>query len=451
MKPLEGLDIAFVKGIKPYQSSAWRITLIFSTLVTILIVMLVLSLYRQLVIEQQNQVDKHLAAEMQRYQQLALTVNRRSFAAQIRAADPKTALIAWRNSVDMVGALTFLPENMPQLPETKDFPIFTGGPDKLHILTGGLVITRYGPVLIATRTDQLAALIEKFINAAFWAVAFTLGLTLALGYIFSKAILRRLVEYNRLSEQIEAGHYETRLPVSESQDEFDMLARQFNLVLDTLEQNLRAVRGVTDNIAHDLRTPLSHLRIGIEQLSQKPTAELADATAELLEELDHCLGTFDAMLSLTRIEEGQQMLDLQPVSLQQICQDLFEMAEVIAESHDQVLSISLDDDVHVNGDKYLLFQALFNLVDNAIKYSPNGATINIIQHGKHIQISDNGPGIIDEDKERVFDRLVRLDPSRHYKGTGLGLSMVKAILSRHKATISLHDNNPGLLVSIHFK
>ena len=104
--------------------------------------MLVLSLYRQLVIEQQNQVDKHLAAEMQRYQQLALTVNRRSFAAQIRAADPKTALIAWRNSVDMVGALTFLPENMPQLPETKDFPIFTGGPDKLHILTGGLVITR---------------------------------------------------------------------------------------------------------------------------------------------------------------------------------------------------------------------------------------------------------------------------------------------------------------------
>ncbi|WP_303648595.1 sensor histidine kinase [Shewanella sp.] len=413
--------------------------------------MLVLSLYRQLVIEQQNQVDKHLAAEMQRYQQLALTVNRRSFAAQIRAADPKTALIAWRNSVDMVGALTFLPENMPQLPETKDFPIFTGGPDKLHILTGGLVMTRYGPVLIATRTDHLATLIEKFINAAFWAVAFTLGLTLALGYIFSKAILRRLVEYNRLSEQIEAGHYETRLPVSDSQDEFDMLARQFNLVLDTLEQNLRAVRGVTDNIAHDLRTPLSHLRIGIEQLADKPTNELADASAELLEELDHCLGTFDAMLSLTRIEEGQQTLDLQPVSLQQICQDLFEMAEVIAESRDQVLDISLENDVQINGDKYLLFQALFNLVDNAIKYSPVGASICIKQCGKHIQISDNGPGIVDEDKERVFDRLVRLDPSRHYKGTGLGLSMVKAILSRHKATISLHDNNPGLLVNIHFK
>ncbi|QIR16061.1 sensor histidine kinase [Shewanella aestuarii] len=418
---------------------------------TILIVMLVFSLYRQLIIEQENQVDSHLAAEMQRYQQLALTVNRRSFAAQIKAADPKTALIAWKNSVDMVGALTFLPDDMPILPETREFPIFSGGPEKLHILTGGLAMTNYGPVLIATRTDQLAILIEKFINAAFWAVAFTLGLTLALGYIFSKAILRRLVQYNQLSEQIEAGHYETRLPVSSQQDEFDMLALQFNRVLDTLEQNLLAVRGVTDNIAHDLRTPLSHLRIGIEQLSQKPMEELADARAELLEELDDCLATFDAMLSLTRIEEGQQSLDVQPISLQDICQDLFEMAEVLAEAKDQQFTLDLQQNATIQGDKYLLFQALFNLVDNAIKYSPEGATIHISQQGKSIHIADNGPGIADEDKERVFERLVRLDPSRHYKGTGLGLSMVKAILSRHQASIELSDNHPGLLVKIHFK
>ncbi|UJF23427.1 HAMP domain-containing histidine kinase [Shewanella sp. OMA3-2] len=418
---------------------------------TILIVMLISSLYRQLIIEQENQVDNHLAAEMQRYKQLALTVNRRSFAAQIQASDPKTALIAWKNSVDMVGALTFLPDNMPLLPETRQFPIFTGGPDKLHILTGGLVMTNYGPVLIATRTDQLAILIEKFVNAAFWAVAFTLGLTLALGYIFSKAILRRLVQYNQLSEQIEAGHYDTRLPVSRQQDEFDMLAQQFNRVLDTLEQNLRAVRGVTDNIAHDLRTPLSHLRIGIEQLSDKPQSELADARAELLEELDDCLATFDAMLSLTRIEEGQQLLDLQPVYLQEICQDLYEMADVLAEAKEQEFTIDLRQDVVIQGDKYLLFQALFNLVDNAIKYSPEGAKIHIEQHGKWITIADNGPGIADEDKERVFERLVRLDPSRHFKGTGLGLSMVKAILSRHQASIEMLDNHPGLLVSIHFK
>ncbi len=450
MKLFEGLDIAFAKGIKPYQSSAWRITLIFSTLVTLLIVMLVFGLYRQLVIEQENQVEQHLATEMQRYQQLALTVDRRSFAAQIRAADPKTALIAWRNSVDMVGALSFVPDNMPLLPKTREFPILTGGPDKLHILTGGIVMTHYGPVLIATRTDNLAALIDKFINAAFWAVAFTLGITLAVGFVFSKAILRRLVQYNLLCKKIEQGEYNTRLPVSHNQDEFDMLAGQFNRVLDTLEHNLMSVRGVTDNIAHDLRTPLSHLRIGIEQLPSKPTEHVPELTAMLLEELDHCLATFDAMLSLTRIEEGQQTLDMQPVSLQLLCEDLFEMAEVVAESKQQTLTLSADKDVTISGDKYLLFQALFNLVDNAIKYAPEDATIEIVQKGRKIQIIDNGPGISDEDKERVFDRLVRLDPSRHHKGTGLGLSMVKAILSRHHAKIELKDNHPGLIVDIRF-
>ncbi|MEZ9368641.1 ATP-binding protein [Shewanella sp. 10N.286.51.B2] len=417
---------------------------------TLLIVLLVSGLYRQLVMEQESQVEQHLATEMQRYKQLALTLDRRSFAAQIRAADPKTALIAWRNNVDMVGALSFVPDNMPLLPETRDFPILTGGPDKLHILTGGLVLTNYGPVLIATRTDNLAALIDKFVNAAFWVVALTLAMTLAVGFIFSKAILRRLVQYNLLSQKIEQGQYDTRFPVSHNQDEFDMLAGQFNRVLDTLEHNLMSVRGVTDNIAHDLRTPLSHLRIGIEQLPQKPAEQVPELTAMLLEELDHCLATFDAMLSLTRIEEGQQTLDMQPVSLQQLCQDLYEMAEVVAESKQQTLNLVIEKDVTISGDKYLLFQALFNLVDNAIKYAPEDAEISIVQQGRRIQIIDNGPGISAEDKERVFERLVRLDPSRHHQGTGLGLSMVKAILSRHRASIELLDNDPGLIVDIHF-
>ncbi|MDO6619636.1 MULTISPECIES: HAMP domain-containing sensor histidine kinase [unclassified Shewanella] len=417
---------------------------------TLLIVLLVSGLYRQLVMEQESQVEQHLATEMQRYKQLALTVDRRSFAAQIRAADPKTALIAWRNNVDMVGALSFVPDNMPLLPETRDFPILTGGPDKLHILTGGLVLTNYGPVLIATRTDNLAALIDKFVNAAFWMVALTLAMTLAVGFIFSKAILRRLVQYNLLSQKIEQGQYDTRFPVSHNQDEFDMLAGQFNRVLDTLEHNLMSVRGVTDNIAHDLRTPLSHLRIGIEQLPQKPAEQVPELTAMLLEELDHCLATFDAMLSLTRIEEGQQTLDMQPVSLQQLCQDLYEMAEVVAESKQQTLNLVIENDVTISGDKYLLFQALFNLVDNAIKYAPEDAEISIVQQGRRIQIIDNGPGINAQDKERVFERLVRLDPSRHHQGTGLGLSMVKAILSRHRASIELVDNNPGLIADIHF-
>ncbi|MGL4833992.1 MAG: sensor histidine kinase, partial [Shewanella sp.] len=221
------------------------------------------------------------------------------------------------------------------------------------------------------------------------------------------------------------------------------------------EHNLMAVRGATDNIAHDLRTPLSHIRIGLEELATKPAADIGEGCAILTEELDHCLATFDAMLSLTRIEEGQQALDLQELSLAQLCTDLADMAEAVAESNGQTLRLSLLSDWRVHGDKYLLFQALYNLVDNAMKYSGPGARIDIIQSGAQIRICDNGPGIPDDSKERVFERLVRLDPSRHLQGTGLGLSMVKAILSRHNARISLSDNlsgeqRGGLVVTIDF-
>lgn len=451
MKPCGGLVIAFVKGIKPHQSSIWGITLIFTALVTLITGALLFTLYRQLVTEQEHQIEQHLETEKQRYIQLAQTVDRRSFAAQIRAADPKSVLVAWRNSFDIVGSLSLMPEDIPLLPETVEFPILTGGPDKLHILTGGLVITRYGPVLIATRTDQLATLIKKFLRAAVTAMTLTIVLTMALGYLFSKAILRRLVQYNRLAQRIERGHYDTRLPISWRQDEFDMLARQFNRVLDTLEANLQAVRGVTDNIAHDLRTPLSHLRIGLEQLRDKPTEEQAEKAEQLIEELDFCLATFDAMLSLTRIEEGQQQLDLQDVELSQLCSDLVEMAELMAEERGQSLTLNLGQPCQLQGDKYLLFQALFNLVDNAIKYAGEGAAIHISQNGREVVISDNGPGIPEDSRERVFERLVRLDPSRHHQGTGLGLSMVKAILSRHQAQIRLEDNQPGLRVIIEFQ
>ena len=444
------LDIGYAKGIKPYQSSAWRITIIFSALVTVIIGTLLLGMYRQLINEQEHQLDLHLDAEKTRYQQMALTLDKRSFATQVRSADPKVTLIVWRDSSDYIGSLSMIPADMPTLPDKREFPVFTGGPEKLHILTGGMVMTRFGPMLIATRVDQLGALIDKFTNAAITALMLTLVLTLALGYLFSKAILRRLVQYNRLSKKIERGQYSTRLPVGWREDEFDMLARQFNGVLDALEKNLAAVRGVTDNIAHDLRTPLSHLRIGLEQLPGKPKEELEEGCAILTEELDHCLATFDAMLSLTRIEEGQQTLELQDVSLIAISQDLFEMAEAMAEFNGQSLKLTTGEEFQVSGDKYLLFQALFNLVDNAIKYSGEGANICISQNRNVISIQDNGPGIPEGSRDKVFERLVRLDPSRHHKGTGLGLSMVKAILSRHNAKIALTDNQPGLKVIITF-
>ncbi|WP_133408704.1 sensor histidine kinase [Parashewanella tropica] len=417
---------------------------------TLIIGALLFGLYKQLNMEQNYQVSENLQSQAQHYQQLASTVSRTKFAEQISRADSKAVLVAWKNGNNVIGALSFMPDDMPFLPKTKDFPILTTGPDKLHILTGGIVHTKYGNLLIANRTDHFTAMLDKFVSASATAIMVTIIVALAMGYVFSKTILSRLTHYNRLSEEIEQGRYDTRFPLSWRNDEFDVLANQFNKVLDTLENNLMAIRGITDNIAHDLRTPLSHLRIGIEQLINQPADNIHEHCANLLEELDHCLSTFDAMLSLTRIEEGQLELERQPVSLHTICHDLQDMAEALAEMNQQKLNIELGNDYTLSADKHLLFQALFNLVDNAIKYSGENATIEIQQDGRHLKIIDNGPGIPDEFKEKVFERLVRLDPSRHHQGTGLGLSMVKAILTRHNANISLADNHPGLIVSIDF-
>lgn len=407
-------------------------------------------MYRQLVSEQELQVAQHLDAETVRYQNLANRLSRRGFAKHVMASDNKTLFISWYNGAHFIGALSFIPDNMPQLPHATDFAALAGGSHKLYMLRGGVTMTALGPVLVATRTDHLSTLFDDFIGAAVTAITLTISLTLTLGLLFSKAILSRIEHYRELAVKIEHGDYGTRFPSGDRLDELDMVTHQFNRVLDTLENNLASVRGVTDNIAHDLRTPLSHLRMGLDELEHKSQQELPEACALLKEELDHCLSTFDAMLSLTRIEGGQRPLEREELSLHELCRDLVEMAEALAEDQEQQLTLELNDDYLVIGDKHLLFQALFNLVDNAIKYSGKGACISIVQQGPKICINDNGPGIPEAYREKVFERLVRLDPSRQLTGTGLGLSMVKAILSRHQASIELANLHPGLKVSVNF-
>ncbi|GGI89733.1 two-component sensor histidine kinase [Shewanella gelidii] len=420
-------------------------------MVTVIISVLLLVMYRQLITEQEIQIAQHIEAEVTRYQNLARVHDRLGFAKQVSAAAGQAVFVSWHNGAHVLGAMSYIPEDLPIYPQTKEFMVFAGGSHKLFVLTGGIAQTQMGPVLIATRSDHLVTVFDEFIGASITAITMTLLLTLTLGWLFSKAILRRIQRYQELSALIEHGDYGIRFPIGGRRDEFDVVAKQFNQVLDTLESNLAAVRGVTDNIAHDLRTPLSHLRMGLERLQTLPSDQVADASAGLIEELEHCLATFDSMLSLTRIEGGQRPLEREPVSLHELCQDLQEMAEAMAEAKSQSLQINLGLDRTISGDKHLLFQALFNLVDNAITYAGTESTIVIEQHEGMICIRDNGPGIPEDCRERVFERLVRLDPSRQHKGTGLGLSMVKAILSRHNATITLKDNQPGLIAVVEFE
>jgi len=223
-------------------------------------------------------------------------------------------------------------------------------------------------------------------------------------------------------------------------------------MLDQTESLMEGIRRVSDNIAHDLKTPLSRLRQRLEALSRHysddsiPKADLEAA----LQETDHLLDTFNALLKIARIESGPLRSDMQTVNLSTLAADVVELYEPLAEDKRQRLTFQSRSDPTVSGDRDMLFQAFANLIDNAIKYTPVGGIISVHCTSHDIStefaVTDSGPGIPAEKREKVFQRFYRLDESRSTTGNGLGLSLVQAVASLHGATVSLTDAEPGLTV-----
>ena len=228
-----------------------------------------------------------------------------------------------------------------------------------------------------------------------------------------------------------------------------------NAMLDEIEQLMQSVRTVSDNIAHDLRHPLTRLRNHIEELREsvidEECAEEQQKLADLVQECDALLGTFQAILRISNIESARRHGGFREVNLHAVIQDVIELYEPFAaEKH--ITMIVDARPTRTVGDKDLLFQAFTNLIDNAIKYTPEGGgiSIEVMPHddGGKIVIRDSGRGIPDEHKPNVFRRFYRVDPSRSMPGTGLGLSLVGAIVKLHQGTITLADNTPTGLTTI---
>ena len=210
------------------------------------------------------------------------------------------------------------------------------------------------------------------------------------------------------------------------------------------------IRRVSDNIAHDLRTPLARLRQHLEQarLEESPGSKSAMNLEQSIKEADSLLITFNALLRIARIEAGQVKAGFSEIDFHALLDDIVEFYEPLVEEKNQSLETTLEANIKSFGDRDLLFQAFANVIENAIKYTPdNGAlSISLIRLSTElvVTISDNGPGIPESEREKVFRRFYRLDQSRSSSGNGLGLSMVSAVISLHSGSITLEDNNPGL-------
>lgn len=290
------------------------------------------------------------------------------------------------------------------------------------------------------------------------ALAITALFGIAGGVWISRNVLRRLELINRTSREIMSGNLSRRIPVQGSRDELDDLAQNLNKMLEQIERLMMGMREVADNIAHDLRTPLNRLRNKLEGalIGNAPREETMLALESAIAEADGLISTFNSLLLIAEAETGAHRDTLEPVDLSEVIHDIADLYEPAAEDRGIALKFVAKAPVMVRGNRSLLARAAANLVENALKYTPqNGAvTVSAWQDPRDnmakFSVRDTGPGIPEVDRERVLDRFVRLERARNTPGSGLGLSLVAAVARMHDATIRLDDGKPGLIATLVF-
>lgn len=311
-------------------------------------------------------------------------------------------------------------------------------------------------LLVGRDTEERGDFRSIMAEGLAWAFVPILLIGLLGGVLIGRYSLRRVDAVRAASQDIIKGDLTRRVPLSGSGDEFDRLAQTINEMLDRIDTLMTGMRVVTDSLAHDLRSPLTRAKSGIELALRRESD--AGAYREALEqtsaELDTILRTFVALIDIAAAEAGMDRLSFEPVDLSGVVGDLCEMYQPIAEDAGLAFDAEIAGDLRVSGHRQLLAQAVANLLDNAVKFTPSGGRISVSLTGdgdRHrLTVDDTGPGVPVEHRGRVLQRFVRLDSSRSAPGSGLGLSLVAAVARLHGANLTLGDNSPGLRVAVEF-
>jgi len=371
-------------------------------------------------------------------------------------------LLMSSDDVPVVGNLLGWPAGDPDEDGLIHFKISEYGGNDTPATAQAMVFTLPGDfrLLIGRDTSDIDKLRRRMVSALSGIVGITAVLGLVVGAVISWSALRRIEGINRATRRIIAGDLSGRVPRTGHNDEIDRLAANLNTMLDTIERLMSSVRQVTDAIAHDLRTPLNRLRSRVELVLLREDEDAESYRAALqdtLTEADRLLATFKALLSIAEAESGSRRGDFKPVDLADLVRLVGDLYEPLAEETGHVFRAEVRGRPLVMGNDQLLSQAVANLIDNAIKYTPEGGTITLSVDGRSqgvgaaLTVSDTGPGIPAEERDRVLRRFVRLDGARATPGNGLGLSLVHAVANLHGARLELGDNAPsGLKIDLIF-
>jgi signal transduction histidine kinase len=323
---------------------------------------------------------------------------------------------------------------------------------RVAVLSGGFRL------LVGRDFEERDRLREILARPARWAVVFLVVLGVAGGLFIARRVLKRIDAVTATSDRIMAGDLSGRLPVAGSGDEFDRLGNSLNTMLERIEGLMTGVKHVSDNIAHDLKTPLTRLRNQAEEAlrSAKHESDYRAALERTIEESDALIRTFEALLMISRAEAGEARTHMVDFDATEVAKGVAELYEPLAEEKGMALSVKADPPLRIHGNRELIGQALANLIDNAIKHGAPGTTgsgeidISASAEGGRafLSVADRGVGIPKADRARVLERFVRLEESRSRPGAGLGLSLAAAVARLHGGELLLNDNAPGLRVTL---
>jgi signal transduction histidine kinase len=303
---------------------------------------------------------------------------------------------------------------------------------------------------VVERRGFSAIIVQSFMFGVLGIILFSV----IAGGITARRVLKRIDTIRDTSTKIMSGNLSERVPLTRRNDEFDGLATNLNAMLDRIEQLLQGLKEVTDNVAHDLKTPLTRLRNQAETALRDGASDASrqQALETTIAESDRLIQTFNALLMIARAEAGAPSGALSDIDVSAIVADMAELYGPVAEDEDIVVETAIEEGVHLHANRELIGQALVNLLENAVKYAkPHGGGQGRITVGLRrgdgrvlIEVADNGPGIPEDDRKRVLERFVRLEKSRSEPGSGLGLSLVDAVTRLHGGTFRIEDNAPGV-------
>ncbi|SMR82112.1 Signal transduction histidine kinase [Aliiroseovarius halocynthiae] len=325
-------------------------------------------------------------------------------------------------------------------------------PDYRHLLQ----TTDHGRIIISENVERQDELLDVLLAGLQVALLGSLIAALLTGLLIGRRNQLRLDAISDGLAEVARGNLGARINLPDQQDDLSLLANRIDITSQRLERTIEQIRVQSSNIAHDLRTPLARLRALIETqyiaLTEKNDVVSPNAIEAALEQIDRIVGTFDALLRISRIESGTRREAFADLDLAKVIQSVEETFGPVVEDAGNKLSVSVSEPAQISGDRDLLLQLFANLLQNALRYGPEGQTITLAILGNEVSVSDQGPGIPVAEQEKVLEPLYQLHDSRQGEGFGLGLSLVRAISELHGAVLTLSEgpDQKGLKVTLSF-